>query len=231
MEQNNGVVVFRPSWKNYILWFLLIFLIIAVMVIAAFSDFEAGWEKIVYAASMVGVLSVIVKIILDVFGERFTWKNYLWRFMLIFSIIAVMILIISLVFGAGMDTAFYWAGTLGILFIGAKVMLDRFDERFTMKEDKVAVEHGLLHKKSTEMGVRQIRTIQVDQKLWQRIFNIGDISIGSAATRDYEIVAHGINNPHSVKEKLQSFKSDASEKKKTVSAEPDAPQEEAETQE
>ncbi|MCL1941640.1 MAG: PH domain-containing protein [Synergistaceae bacterium] len=231
MEQNNGAIVFRPSWKNYILWFMLIFLIITVMGVTAFGGFEEGFEKIVYAAGMTGVVYVIAKIMLDMLGGRFTWKNYLWRFMLIFSIIAVMILIISLVFGAGMDTAFYWAGTLGILFIGAKVMLDRFDERFTMKEDKVAVEHGLLHKKSTEMGIRQIRTIQVNQKLWQRIFNIGDIFIGSAATRDYEIVAHGISNPHNVKEKLQSYKSDASEKKKTVSAEPDAPQEEAETQE
>ena len=142
-----------------------------------------------------------------------------------------MILISIFVFDVSMSKIFYGTAMPVILFFSVKILLDRFDERFTIKEDKVALEHGILHKKSTQMSIRQIRTIKVEQKIWQRILNIGDIFIGSAATGDYEIIAHGIINPHNIKENLQRNKSDSSQKKKPQPSEIDEPQEESKKQE
>ncbi|MCL1874977.1 MAG: PH domain-containing protein [Synergistaceae bacterium] len=153
MEQKSKVTVFRPSWKNFFLLYLLVFIISALMIYISFGSlFRAGW---------------LAK--------------------------------------AWLKNGLYILGFAGILYIFVKIIYIRLDECFTVKEDEVAMEHGILNKKSTEVGIMQIRSIQVQQRIWQRLFDIGDIYIASAGTEGYEIIAHGINKPHEIRDMLQAI--------------------------
>jgi uncharacterized membrane protein YdbT with pleckstrin-like domain len=123
--------------------------------------------------------------------------------------IAVLMIYIYVAFGSKLGDI--WIKILclisivGILYIFVRIIINRFDECFTIRKDEVAVEHGILNKTSTEVSIRKIRSIQVQQRIIQRIFNVGDIYIASAGTESYEIVAHGIRSPHDIRDLLQSI--------------------------
>lgn len=143
---------------------------------------------------------------------RPSWKNFFFHYMSIFLVIVFIIYIsFSGLFSTGwlskswLKNSLYIICFAGILYTVLRIVFIRIDECFTVKEDEVAMEHGILNKKSTEIGIMQIRTIQVQQRIWQRIFDIGDILIASAGTEGYEIIAHGINKPHEIRDMLQAF--------------------------
>jgi uncharacterized membrane protein YdbT with pleckstrin-like domain len=114
-------------------------------------------------------------------------------------------------FVAFIDLSMVWrklisiVGIVCILAIIIKIIYGMLDECFTLKEDEVVMERGILNKISTEIDIVQIRTILVNQNIWQRFVNIGDLYIASAGTESYEIVAHGINCPYELRDKIQYY--------------------------
>lgn len=139
---------------------------------------------------------------------RPSWKNYIPHYLIITAVIALMIFI-SVTFspGAFWGNVNYFIGLAVLLVVLGKVMLIRFSERFTITDKEVSMERGILNKSSVEVRILQIRTIQVKQHIWQRIMNIGDLLIASAGTEGYEIVAHGIDAPYEMRDKIQDLMS------------------------
>lgn len=137
---------------------------------------------------------------------RPSWKNYIPHYAAILALVIVMIYI-SVRFAPNemWGNVLYSVGMLAILFVMVKVLMIRFSERFTVREREVAMEHGILNKSSIEIGILQIRTIQVKQNIWQRIVNIGDLLIASAGTEGYEIIAHGVDSPYELRDRIQAL--------------------------
>lgn len=135
---------------------------------------------------------------------RPSWKNYIPHYSAIVAIVVAMVYI-SVKFqpSEGWGNVLYAVGMAGILYIIGRVLLIRFGERFTVNEKEVVMEHGLLNKSSIEVGIHQIRTIQVKQSIWQRVVNIGDLLIASAGTEGYEIIAHGVDAPYQLRDRIQ----------------------------
>ena len=53
-------------------------------------------------------------------------------------------------------------------------------------EDRVSLTEGFLRKQVTDVFIADIRGVEVTQGLWQRMFGLGDILIGTAATSGWE---------------------------------------------
>jgi len=69
----------------------------------------------------------------------------------------------------------------------------------------VTLEKGLFAKNSVEVGMPQIRTIEVRQTVFQRMLGIGDIMIASSGTDAYEIIVPGIEEPKELRDLIQGF--------------------------
>jgi uncharacterized membrane protein YdbT with pleckstrin-like domain len=67
-------------------------------------------------------------------------------------------------------------------------------------DDRVSLEKGVLSKNFTELFIKDIRTINIKQGIVQRIFKVGDVTIATAGTSGYEIVAYGLPGPRRVKD-------------------------------
>lgn len=84
------------------------------------------------------------------------------------------------------------------------MLLKRLSTALIVRPDEVALEKGILKRESIEIGMRSIRTVQVTQGIIQRLLNIGDISIASSGTDNYEIHTTNILSPHDVRNQIQS---------------------------
>ena len=68
--------------------------------------------------------------------------------------------------------------------------------------DRVSIEEGLLAKEFTEFFIKDIRSIDVTQSVMGRIFNVGDVTISTAATVDAAEVAEGVPHPTKIRDLL-----------------------------
>ena len=59
-------------------------------------------------------------------------------------------------------------------------------------EDRISLEEGFLRKEVTDVFITDIRGVEVKQGIWQRMFGIGDILIGTAATEGWEDHVEGL---------------------------------------
>ena len=64
------------------------------------------------------------------------------------------------------------------------------------------METGLLSKNRTELHVRSIRTMKVNQSFINRIFGVGKVSIYTAGD-DPEIEVAGLPDPHDLREMVK----------------------------
>lgn len=92
------------------------------------------------------------------------------------------------------------AGGIGILILLYWFVRTR-SETLSILENKLIFSQGILSKKSTELKLASIRTINVSQSFFQRIFGTGDLDIFTAG--DFpEVVLKGMPNPSALKETL-----------------------------
>ena len=71
-------------------------------------------------------------------------------------------------------------------------------------EEKVILEKGILSKQKKEVFISDVRTIDVEKSLLQRMLGIGDLKIATAGTGGYEDVAYGMPNPEEIKDLISS---------------------------
>lgn len=75
--------------------------------------------------------------------------------------------------------------------------------RLDFIDDDLVLERGLLSKNRTELDVNRIRTVNVYQSFFNRIFGVGRISIYTAGD-DPEIDVSGLPNPHDLRELIKA---------------------------
>ena len=75
--------------------------------------------------------------------------------------------------------------------------------RLEFTGDDLVLERGLLSKNRTELDVGRIRTVNVYQSFFNRIFGVGQISIYTAGD-DPEIDVKGLPNPHDLRELIKA---------------------------
>jgi uncharacterized membrane protein YdbT with pleckstrin-like domain len=66
--------------------------------------------------------------------------------------------------------------------------------RVTNKRSTLTV--GLLSRRTTEVLHDNIRNVKIEQRFWERVWNVGRISIASSGTDEEEIEMAGVPDPH-----------------------------------
>ena len=98
-------------------------------------------------------------------------------------------LILILAYGLGLLILFaWWIRTLG--------------ERLTVTETEIIMERGILSKSRTEIAIGGVRSVDVHQSLFNRMFDTGKIAVFTAGDKP-EIVVAGIESPNQVRDAIR----------------------------
>ncbi len=82
----------------------------------------------------------------------------------------------------------------------------RMHYKYEIKHHFVKSELGIFTRREQELHISDVRMVSVDQSFFDRILNIGDVHIASAATDDVEILLKSINNPLKLKQTINLLK-------------------------
>ena len=85
-------------------------------------------------------------------------------------------------------------------------ILDQKTRVFTHTTRKVMAKVGIISRKTREVAVRDIRSINMNQGILERIFGLGTVQIGSAGTGGIEVEFKGIKNPILVRDRIRRTK-------------------------
>jgi uncharacterized membrane protein YdbT with pleckstrin-like domain len=85
-------------------------------------------------------------------------------------------------------------------FLLARILLYIYDSKYIIDERGVEAQIGLvsLHLRQPRLRWEDIRGVEPNQTLWERILGIGSVLVGSAMTNDVEIVMEGVDNPRAI---------------------------------
>ncbi len=76
----------------------------------------------------------------------------------------------------------------------------------TVTSERTSCRRGILSKSITEVWHQDIRNVQLDQSLIQRILDVGTIGISSAGQSGLEISVSGIPNPDKIKQLIDQYR-------------------------
>ena len=90
----------------------------------------------------------------------------------------------------------------------ALTVLRIYNSRYIIDEDGVESREGILSFRQSITRFRHldIRSIEVDQTLLERLLDVGTVEIGTAATGDIEVTFDGIGAPKMIQQLLQGIR-------------------------
>jgi membrane protein YdbS with pleckstrin-like domain len=87
--------------------------------------------------------------------------------------------------------------------------LDRGTRVFTLTNKRVTSKAGIISRQVHEVGIRDVRNLNVNQGVLERIFGLGTVEIGSAGTAGIEVRFLGIRGPVRVRDLIRRQKDEA----------------------
>ena len=132
------------------------------------------------------------------------WRSFCLH---IAAMVACLVLVAIVSLNVSMDAAYQKAlwgfFVLFVLVVFGNMFFKRMETTLIVRPDEVAFEKGILKRESVEIGMRSIRTVQVTQRIIQRILNVGDIAVASSGTDGYEILVANMPSPHDIRNQIQ----------------------------
>ena len=132
------------------------------------------------------------------------WRSFCLH---IVAMVACFVLVVFVSLNVSMDAIYQkvlWGFfVLFVLAVFGDMFFKRLGTMLIVRFDEVAFEKGILKRDSIEIGMRNVRTVQVTQRLMQRLLNVGDIAIASSGTDVYEIRVADMPSPHDIRNQIQ----------------------------
>ncbi len=86
------------------------------------------------------------------------------------------------------ETSYHWIifFTLrGLFTLFIAPMIDRYTDEFAITNKRVIIKTGLISRKTVEMNLSKIESVNVDQSIFGRLFGFGSIQIiGTGGTKE-----------------------------------------------
>ena len=109
---------------------------------------------------------------------------------------------------------FLWAILCGIItiplligvFILIYICIEIYCTSYELTTHRVIVRKGWIAKNQNEIWIKDMRGVNFNQTIWQRIIGVGDISIGTAASAGNEIFIVGIADPAKVVDDINALR-------------------------
>jgi DNA-directed RNA polymerase subunit RPC12/RpoP len=96
-----------------------------------------------------------------------------------------------------------------LALIGAILLLKWWLEtiytQLTVTSKRTILRKGIIAKQTTEVQHDDVRNIQVDQNIYERLAGVGDLAISSSGQDELEIQVHGIPRPNEVAEIIRDM--------------------------
>jgi uncharacterized membrane protein YdbT with pleckstrin-like domain len=145
---------------------------------------------------------------------RPAWRSFYWH------ITGIVLCLAAAAWGIYRYAGF-WKEITGFFFVAAAglavhMTFRRFGVALLVKPEEISLERGMIGRHSIEISTPNIRTIQVNQSVMQRILNVGNLLIGSSATKDYEISVSSLPNPYAIRDMIQSYERSPENKETTA---------------
>ncbi|MCW7752785.1 PH domain-containing protein [Desulfobotulus sp. H1] len=125
---------------------------------------------------------------------RPAWRHY-WAGFTIAAIFFTMSLIMLSFFTGLLKnltfTTFFAAGILTLVTI----IFKRFSWKFTIDSKRISRHKGIIGRNQQSLRIRDLRSLELNQDLFQRILGIGDLAFYSAGSSNAEVRFHGIHHP------------------------------------
>ena len=91
---------------------------------------------------------------------------------------------------------------MGALFFLVAIIRAR-TVNWSLTSDRLIEKRGLVASRRREMELADIRSVEVDKRVLQRMIGLGDVTIASAASADYAIRLHDIYDPDNAAETIR----------------------------
>lgn len=85
-----------------------------------------------------------------------------------------------------------------VVYRGFRLLVEWAAAKYQIYDDVVVASFGIVSRRSTQVRVADIRGMSVRQSLVGRLIGVGDVTIGTAATGDAEIVMRGVRDPSGI---------------------------------
>ena len=91
-------------------------------------------------------------------------------------------------------------------FAAASAIYRVYNVRYVIDSRGIEARVGILstHQRITRVRFEDIRSVETEQTLMQRLLDIGDVEIGTAATGEIEILFDGVPTPTEVQDMIQT---------------------------
>lgn len=179
------------------------------------ANFDIDIDDEIQAPPLEGVRETDAEVVEE--GEEVRYYFYpTWRSQLVYILLFVVLCILTIVvsryvpalvvagslFSIG-KTTFYLYLPILTLVPGAvlgKILINMYDAKYIIDDHGVEAQIGLVsfNLRQPKLRWEDIRGVEPNQTIWERLFGIGSVLIGSAMTQDVEVVMGGVANPRAI---------------------------------
>ena len=142
------------------------------------------------------------------YTARPAWRTQWWRIVLAALLPAVFVLALfwgERYFSAPNLRAAQVVIVAVFVYLVVGILYRHYVWRFRLDTDNVESQEGLIARKVRSIRLRDLRNINVNQTLAQRLFGIGNVEFSSSAGSDVEVVFFGVSRPMRVKALAQKL--------------------------
>ncbi|MCR4303825.1 MAG: PH domain-containing protein [Gallionella sp.] len=85
------------------------------------------------------------------------------------------------------------------VYLIAVVLYRRYSWRYKIDDVSIESREGIIARKVKSIRIRDLRNINVNQTLWQRLMGVGDVEFSSAGGSGIEVTFLGVDDPLKIK--------------------------------
>lgn len=140
----------------------------------------------------------------EVEAERTVWSGRpsFWNWWPTFAAADLSLLLAGALWWTGRpDYAPYALGAAAVFYL--LVVFLRFSSSYRLTTHRAMARTGLLAAHLDEVEIRDVRSITLDQSLFQRLLGIGDVGFSTSGGDGVEVAFHGIADAVAIKEKVR----------------------------
>jgi len=93
-------------------------------------------------------------------------------------------------------------GVLLFFYYALRFLYIYYANRYVISADSVMVHQGLIKRKKNTIKLQDVRSVDTDQSIIERLFKVGTVSLGTAGTAGFDVILKYVANPTDLEEEL-----------------------------
>ncbi len=82
------------------------------------------------------------------------------------------------------------------------VAFKRYAWKFTIDNNRISRQYGIISRNQQSVRIQDLRSIELNQSIFQRLFGVGELYFFSAGSADSEVMFFGIHSPSRWRDKI-----------------------------